>query len=565
MISLKCGVFTAIERQGFCPDHPSLPPARSRELERVVPAGANVAYDALVRIGLARFVECRQIREIQREVARDCGVGIRPSTISHQAQKFIAYLEVVHGQSRRMLRRDMAKRGGYILHIDGTCEEGSQVLLVCFDSLSEQVLESRKIASENIVEVARVLKNVRRDWGVPLAVVHDLRGSLIAAAAEAFPKVPQFVCHYHFAADVGKDILDGGVDRLRRLFQKTKVRARLGALRRSLREFAATEGLDDHVVSQILQCDTACGLADAANAQTIKGTVHALASWILAFFRAGDGYGFPFDMPYLVLYDRVVKVYEILDGASVLWSDDRRAVTEPLRRLKRILESVVLDKDADDFVELVAELRKQVRVFGRLRAALRICEKGGKQRRNDEGARIILSPDRHKDVLKRLRDSLLRQARRDPMTERACRLVVEHLDKYWKYLFGHLVVSGPNPIVVPRTNNVEERLFRTIKRQCRRLHGRGHLSRDVDAMPAGTALLLNLTNASYCATVFGGMEAVNIAERFSAVDPKLPAKLLKSRKRERVRVRIPRKFEALADLPDRLGPFIGAASEKFQG
>ena len=52
----------------------------------------------------------------------------------------------------------MRDRGGYILHIDGTCEEGSRVLLVCLDSVSGQVLESRKISSENAEEVEQVLR-----------------------------------------------------------------------------------------------------------------------------------------------------------------------------------------------------------------------------------------------------------------------------------------------------------------------------------------------------------------------------------------------------------------------
>src|SRR3990172_6982262 len=109
----------------------------------------------------------------------------------------------------------MDHRGGYILHIDGTCEEGSSVLLVCLDSLSGQVLESRKISSENHDEIQQVLTGVRRDWGLPLAVVHDLRQSLTTAVGGVFPGTRQFLRHCHFAADVGKDILTPPIDRLR--------------------------------------------------------------------------------------------------------------------------------------------------------------------------------------------------------------------------------------------------------------------------------------------------------------------------------------------------------------
>ena len=519
-----------------------------------------MAYDMMVHIGLARFVQCRQLAEIQADLERNSGVALSLSTISYQVQKFVAYLEVVHHQSTHLLRNEMAKRGGYVLHIDGTCEEGSRVLLVCLDSLSGQVLESCKIASENVVEVAQVLKDVRRNWGVPLAIVHDLRNTLITAAEEVFPDAPQFVCHYHLAADVGKDILAENVDRLRKLFRKTKIRPRLGALHRSLRRSSTRGDQPEHVVSQILECKAPHELAKHATTELVNGTVHALASWILAFARAGEGYGFPFDMPYLVLYERVTEAHKVLDCASVLWPEKGTA-TQSLRRLKDILETVILGDAAHEFERLVRETKQLVKIFNRFRTALRICEPGAKKRRNDEGAPATLSPQRHEAILKKLRTSLKRQAKRTPSTQRACKIVVDHIDKYWDYLFGHTLAQGSNAIVVPRTNNVEESLFRTIKRQCRRLHGRGHLSRDVDAMAAGTALILNLTNSSYCQTVFGGRDPASIAERFSAVDPEDPAKLINGWKRERLFSRIPRKLEALVDLPQRLASFIAVAPQ----
>jgi len=119
----------AIEQQGYCPHHSALPPARSEELRRIVAPGCNIAYDVIAHIGLARFVECRQCEEIQSELSRQQAIDVPVRTISELTQKFVAYFQVVHQQSIHLLRKEMDKRGGYILHIDGTCEEGSSVLL----------------------------------------------------------------------------------------------------------------------------------------------------------------------------------------------------------------------------------------------------------------------------------------------------------------------------------------------------------------------------------------------------------------------------------------------------
>jgi hypothetical protein len=511
-VSLAHGKFAAVEEQGFCPNHPRLPAVRSRELARLVAASCNVAYDVVVRVGFARFIECRQLQEIRAELLRHHAIDLSVRTIGYLALRFVAYFQVVHEQSVPLLRGDIRKRGGYILHIDGTCEEGSRVLLVCFDSLSGQVLESRKVGSENTDEVRGVLNDVRRDWGVPLAVVHDLRQSLIAAAGAVFRGVPQFVCHYHLAADVGKDILGRHVDQLRRLFRRARVRPRLGALCRSLKAFAITDGGEDHVVSQILGAKTPGDLERLVSPESAKGTLHALISWILAFSRSGEGYGFPFDLPYLTLYQRVADAHRLLDRVSVIWPDKTSDALSKFKRCKEILDAVVLGEESDEFLRVVEEIQRGRRVFERFRAALRICPKGGTSRRNDGDGPNTLNSDSHKAILQRLRTSLRREQRRNTTTARACRIVVDHVNKYWRFLFGHTVRRRPTPIVAPRTNNVEERLFRSIKRQCRRLHGRGRLTRDVDAMTTGTALLLNLRNPSYCETVYGGATPQALAD-----------------------------------------------------
>ena len=75
MQSLTYQRFTAIEKQGYCPAHPNAAPARSHELERIVAPRSTVAYDAIVRVGFAQFVECRQFGEIQADLARRHGVS----------------------------------------------------------------------------------------------------------------------------------------------------------------------------------------------------------------------------------------------------------------------------------------------------------------------------------------------------------------------------------------------------------------------------------------------------------------------------------------------------------
>jgi hypothetical protein len=278
VISISYGTFLAVERQGYCPRHPALATVRSTQLRRIVAPGSEYAYDVLARVGVARHLECRQTAEIQDELSHLHGLEIPASTIRYLARKFVAYFEIVHRQSIDLLRARMRTRGGYILHVDGTCEEGSGVLIVCIDSLGGQILESRKIASENAEEIKGVLKQVRRDWGVPLAVVHDLGKAIIPAVSEVFKGTPQFACHYHLAADVGADILSPHVDRLRRLFRDAKVRPKLRHLIRSLKEFAVPPEGEEHIISSVVAQRSSAALLQYCTPEAAKGVVHGLAS-----------------------------------------------------------------------------------------------------------------------------------------------------------------------------------------------------------------------------------------------------------------------------------------------
>lgn len=559
VFSTAFGPFIAVERQGYCPAHPDVPVARSQQLAHIIAPGAEYAYDVLVRVGLARFVECRQCDEIRTELSHHYGIEVPVSTISYLARKFIAYFQEVHRESIELLRADMQCRGGYILHVDGTCEEGSGVLLVCLDSLSGQILDSQKIGSENHDEIQGVLQEIRRDWGIPLAIVHDLRRSIITAAGEVFPEAPQFVCHYHLAADVGKDILSTHEDRLRRLFRRTKIRPKLGSLIRSLKGFAVCPQNGKHRVDSVLGLRSPKKLRLYCEPEVAKGVAHALASWILAFSQDGEGYGFPFDLPYLNLYQRIVNAHHILQEACPTSPDSSRDPLGAFHRLREILDPIVTGHAAAEFREIVGQTQTDRKIFERFRSALRICPKGGKHRRNDPGE--ALSAKRHKTVLEKLRTALEKKSRSESPSQEACAVVVRHLDKYWDHLFGHVLVTKGQKIIVPRTNNVQEGRFRLVKRQCRRLHGRGHLSRDIDAMPPTTPLVLNLKNSAYCQTVYGGKEPEKIAAVFSRLDPKVVARSMENWRQERLLTTIPQHLKNLDDFPRQVAPFISMAEK----
>jgi len=88
------------------------------------PVRCRFGYDVLVYVGRTMFGECRTEEEIQRLLNRN-RIGISRREISYLAQKFIIYLSIAHRQSQREVKKLLGRNGGYILHLDATCEGDS--------------------------------------------------------------------------------------------------------------------------------------------------------------------------------------------------------------------------------------------------------------------------------------------------------------------------------------------------------------------------------------------------------------------------------------------------------
>jgi hypothetical protein len=93
IISLKYGVFYAVETLLFCPEHKyegnSIIKYDSPELNQIVPPYANFAYDVSVNIGFSRFLHHKQKSEIQQELKIKYGIQISDGGITHLSDNFL--------------------------------------------------------------------------------------------------------------------------------------------------------------------------------------------------------------------------------------------------------------------------------------------------------------------------------------------------------------------------------------------------------------------------------------------------------------------------------------------
>lgn len=508
VVTMDIGAFNAKETVLFCPhDRKTF---FSEQLHNLVPRGGTFGFDVIVEVGLALFVHCRNNREIMIAMAAK-NVFISEREVSYLGRKFIIYLALAHRQSRPNLRNLMARKGGYILHVDGTCEGDSPNLFCGLDEISELVLDTIKIPSEKTELLVPFFQRIKEQYGEPKALVHDMGRGIIAAVEEVFKGVPDFICHFHFLRDLGKDLLLDEYTTLQKRLRKFKVKPLLRQRSKYLEQKIdpACQSIEEIIES--LESGT-WQTTSFENIPLI--TTYALIQWVFEYQRQSNGYGVPFDRPHLDFYRRLQKAHRLLANIMDIHLRGNIKDNKPFYQIYLTFKEVVEDKQLN---KLASSLERKAQVFDNLRMAMRIALPESKCGINDNGDEMDIKNIEEKVTVFR------KWLTGDTQRKKTYAKMLEQIDKYWEKLFADpLPVSTSEGVVYiqpQRTNNILERFFREEKRRGRKKSGTASMSKLLKSLLADTPLVQNLKNAEYMEIILNGCP--NLAERFAKIDAHL--------------------------------------------
>jgi len=388
------------------------------------------------------------------------------------------------------------------------------------DGLSSIVLANVKIPSEHSDHIARFLWRIKKDYGDPLACVHDMGTGIRKAVGLVFPDALDYICHFHFLRDVGKDLLGPVYDQLRKNLRKHAATTALNSLVREARRHIASQSIDGRLLASAIK--EARLPDDMQHAPLLL--VYLLALWGLQGKKSGDGLGFPFDRPLLNFADRLSALNDCLSGLQPCLPDKDRIGARLFSKLSLKVRNIAQDPALRQVVE---ELRWRSRLFDDLREKMRIAEPGDRNGLNDDGTDKAMKSIRKGVQLFRSRLKKERKLADDAL----CRKVAEQIDKYSDKLFADPIeVSTPHGIITiypQRTNNMLEQFFRSLRRSHRRKTGDNSMNRVLHAMLADTPLVKNLENPEYMRILLNGKESLE--ELFAEIDGRRYAEALKSK------------------------------------
>ena len=540
--TLHVGQFRAKEVFLIC--EPCTHTYRSEELCDLVSPGANFGYDVIAYAGQALFLRHRNEEEVVAELAKK-GVRISPRAVSMLGTKFIVYLALAHQRLAPEITACMQSRGGYVCHLDATCEGRDPLLMSSIDSLSEIVLGNVKLPAEDEKHIVPFLERIKKTFGTPLALVHDMGSGILKAVAEVFPDVPDFICHFHFLRDIGKDLLGVEYDSIRKRLRYHGISTKLHYRAKRLKIV-----MDQNPQSvEVLEAgiDGAGMSIDAFELLPVVNT-YALIQWALRGKADGHGYGFPFDRTYLAFAKRLRHLNAVVERIKIIHLRGEWRDNDPYFKIHAALQPIMKDWI---LWKTVDALEEKIVVFEKLRAAMRIAPQSGRHGLNDEGQQRNLRTIEGR--VKKFRAWLTR--RKDYAENIDAQKMIKQIDRYWEKLFADPIIvqtpSGPVLIQPQRTNNIIEQFFRSIKRANRRRTGNASSSRILRTMLAETPLVRNLDNPHYMTLLLNGK--TSIEEVFAEIE--IDTLREEFRKAQDSPERIPGELKpliAMTDFPEKL-------------
>lgn len=509
----------------------------SRDLERLVPQRCSFGYDVMVHVGKALFLKHRGNSEIIEELAFK-NIPISTSEIDYLGKKFIITLALAHRLQAEKIKHAMQFKGGYILHIDGTCDGDSPMLMTGLDSVSNIVLGSVKLPSEKAEKIIPFLRELIGLFGNPLAVVHDMGKGIIKAVATVLPDTVNFICHFHFLRDIGKDLFEAPYGTIRNRLKRYGISAKLRRRARAFKSIIdANPSLIDKLCSRV---ENPSHKPNGAIRSLPVVEAYSLIQWVLDGKNQGHGYGFPFDQPLFVFAKRVRIAYNYC--TQLKNRGDVKISARTFGKLANDLKPFTKDPMVD---RALVQIKGKTKVFNKLRDAMRIAPRSTGYGLNDDGMDVEIQT-----IEKRVKNFHAWLINHNELSKSYdYQKTIKQLEKYWEKLFADPIevnTAHSKSVIQPqRTNNILERFFRSLKRDIRKKTGNNSMKRALRAMLSDTPLVKNLQNCKYVDVLLDGKDS--LADLFATIDNETVKK--KMRNASKNPEKVPPKIKRLIEKP----------------
>jgi hypothetical protein len=514
-------------------------------LESLVAKGLRYAYDVIAHVGTAYYLHGHTLANIQQELQQRTPPVVVPQSSLYDICGYFLYLfRQLHRRRAEQLRALCEQDGKSVWLLDCTQERDSPAFFGILETHYGILLGCWKVSSENQIALVPCLREAVQDFGKPGRLLHDLSATMITARDAVLADVPDGVCHFHFARDVGEALFRQPQQQLAQRLQALKLQVRLREQRKDQTDYLRRQVARGEATLLLEQLLAGQKVQPCATARLGHEVLLAVHFWILDFAQDGRRQGHPFDPHLLYLHRRLVKASEALERLFAS-TTSAKGLPQCLLNLHDRLREYRTDEEIQ---RAASAYEKAHAVFAQLRRALRLGSAG----KTPMSESYALGQEEQGEVKKKLKElcALWREEgeRGGDQEKEMYEIVLWHVEKYEDKLF----YEGSEQLneEEDRTTNALERGWRKAKRRCRSRHGRAELKKDMQALPAEALLVGNLEIPEYVAVVLGSL--AELPQRLAEVGGQESFRSCKVREQPRQVGQLPRCFLRQPDFLDHL-------------
>lgn len=470
-----------------CPEHPDVRVTLQSATNAPLVPNERADMDVVVLIGLLHWRLGMKRSEI-KAFLRSKGIALSEGTISNRYLDFLLLFAQHHRERHGRLRKVLKRRGGMVLHMDGTHTSGGRVTFVLQEDHYGFILDAGLIPSEGEEHVTGLLTLCKARYGSPLVAVRDGSESLKAAITSVLPGVPQQLCQPHFLRILERTLLREPHAALKRLMIPHHLTARF----RSLRATGAERGVDLGDVERFWVHVAVDYLLHPVKHQT---------TWLSA------------PLPYYFQYQRIREVAPLV-RRLVQQNASRGFVCTAVMDLDLWLRETLEDPGARDAFNLV---HRTLGWMDTTRSPLRVSR----------GTHLKDAPPEKKDDevmkanLRAVLDGIVQEGREiGGGFDRVACAIRANFEEHWEELFVPFPIVKGKPFWFRRHNNALECSHRWTRKGIRERTGREQTRVEMEQHGDLLAILSNIWNPSYQRLVLNDMN--NLSEALGQYIPDLP-------------------------------------------
>jgi hypothetical protein len=458
------GAKTARIKVLTCKNHPNERISIHDATKAPVIPKCRTDMDVIILIGLLRWRLKMKRYEIQ-SFLRARGISLSTGSISNRSLDFLLLFKQLHNAKKNEIKALINRKGGMILHIDGTHRSGGRVVFVLQEGLEDIVIDADLIPSEAEDHVNPILSKFKEVYGSPLVVVRDMAQGLRLSISNTFPKTPQQICQVHFIRNLEKDLVTEYHKRLKSFIVKHKLTSRLRALQKIKMD-------SDDDMENLEHCWIRVAV------DYLLYPIEKRIKWISR------------PISYVVQYYRIKEVSNLV-SRLISWNTSNNVVHESLMGLDECLRSILDDSEVLYYYSI---LDKTLEWLDELRDNLRISRKTNLKDFSSEDIEV-------EGVLKSIRELLNRisEEGQKPGGQymKTASSINDAFESHWDELFVPNPIVNGKQVMFRRHNNGLESSHRRIRKAIRERTGRSETNQGMEQFGDLPAILSNLWNKTY--------------------------------------------------------------------